>query len=919
MPNDIRVGHLGETLAAAAFIEIGWAPPTKLTQDIGDDFITFARGNSPPDAPEVVWDLGAPVLLQIKASEQRYQQPTAKHRGQKGWWWRDRSGQHFDHWLSFGLPYLLVLVDTSGNLAYWTEICSTDIIETRKGRKIFVPSHQRVDSECLHALNNAAVRRRGIQLEGHLWDSGYQDFPEHVRLRSALTVPRLIAPHPNRAHATINFDQALAATLRFDQTVVGFVCRDGRGPEPESWATHDHWGWRFVSAVRGLLERGDIDGVSSVADSAPHQFARDAARIVLACGLIAQGRYDEALANLEPRAETSPADRGWFLAQKAQTLVELNRPHDAMSAARQALEAIHALDGDLSVSALRGSCAALLFALSASEASDLQFAVTAQDNASSWWRLQSASYALGTDLSERHEAWANDEPRPTASLQVLQELERTAWTAAFGASWSSWRYHTTQSSEVKLISQHSTGEATQALAQLIRVGANDEAERTASRLWSAGDARSLQATVTQLAEAPWMPRQEGATMRVLGFGGDLLPPDVANETAVRIIALLNTEGEVRQLVGSVSSRWPEVCGALARLLPAGTQATHEACARLILDHFADSPVATMSLTRLSRQLEASLLADETKGRLLQVALDGRDEFGFDLLVNLCSGYQPATNTLREFTSAGRADAARALVSSGVHDETAWQVIAEVNRKKVSEMVAAVRSGTTSQSMADSLRELTFAATVTQNEADWEGVFSALESGQLTDRQVAATFWLLALKFDEVPERFQFRSIGLQERQFRTDALSDNPDALYTARLAVRLAAGLVPDDKVVPLLLTTADTCPQYLAGLARVSRDPRVLPTLISALNIGSAQVRAAVARAILELSELWPDQLAEVLPVLRHGTRMSAGCLMAYKVADLVATTAQLDPIAEEWRLVLQHHPSALVRYEQLRASGR
>lgn len=38
-------GYAGEFIAQTRFTKIGWAPPTKLIQDIGDEFITFARGH----------------------------------------------------------------------------------------------------------------------------------------------------------------------------------------------------------------------------------------------------------------------------------------------------------------------------------------------------------------------------------------------------------------------------------------------------------------------------------------------------------------------------------------------------------------------------------------------------------------------------------------------------------------------------------------------------------------------------------------------------------------------------------------------------------------------------------------------------------------------------------------------------------
>src|SRR4051794_5882429 len=112
-------GSLGELKAQVMFADIGWAPPVKLSEDIGTDLVTFARDEAAPEDKENAWDLGAPVFMQVKASPTEYLKPTNKRNGEQGWWFNESNTYHFDHWLSFGLPYLLVLVDTKNQIAYW--------------------------------------------------------------------------------------------------------------------------------------------------------------------------------------------------------------------------------------------------------------------------------------------------------------------------------------------------------------------------------------------------------------------------------------------------------------------------------------------------------------------------------------------------------------------------------------------------------------------------------------------------------------------------------------------------------------------------------------------------------------------------------------------------------------------------------
>ncbi|WP_133753262.1 DUF4365 domain-containing protein [Naumannella halotolerans] len=83
--------------------------------------------------------MGAPVFMQVKGSPTEYLKPANKRKGEPGWWFDESGTYHFDHWLSFGLPYLLVLVDTTNQIAYWAEVTGDAIVSTGKGRKIFVP------------------------------------------------------------------------------------------------------------------------------------------------------------------------------------------------------------------------------------------------------------------------------------------------------------------------------------------------------------------------------------------------------------------------------------------------------------------------------------------------------------------------------------------------------------------------------------------------------------------------------------------------------------------------------------------------------------------------------------------------------------------------------------------------------------
>jgi hypothetical protein len=155
-----ETASLGEDTAAVIFQQIHWAPPVKLRQDIGTDLLTFARYAAVSGSQAESHDVGAPVLMQVKASPTEYVKPRHRPKGEPGWWFAESDTYHFDHWLSFGLPYLLVLVDTANQVAYWAEVTGQAIVPTGKGRKIFVPAAQKIDADSLEKLNQLAVARR---------------------------------------------------------------------------------------------------------------------------------------------------------------------------------------------------------------------------------------------------------------------------------------------------------------------------------------------------------------------------------------------------------------------------------------------------------------------------------------------------------------------------------------------------------------------------------------------------------------------------------------------------------------------------------------------------------------------------------------------------------------------------------------
>ena len=316
-------GYAGESIAQTRFTKIGWAPPTKLIQDVGDDFITFARGQVVAGSEGIsarVYDLSAPVFLQIKASGNDYRAPSHEERGEPGWWYDESDIDDFDHWLRFGLPYLLVLIDEDAEVAYWQEVTGQTIVSTGKGRKIFVPENQRVMPDSLDLLNHIAVAARSNPLEGTLWEGLLDSLQPSDHLRNALILPRVVAPHPNQSAKPITYEQAAALLMR-NREAPRRLAEEGHCPAPPNLGHSPEVGWRFVGALWDVLNGQPPSLLASLGDRRRLAHERDAALVVQACWDYVNGSAADAVNRLKPSRNSKPADRAWILGQRAAFLL----------------------------------------------------------------------------------------------------------------------------------------------------------------------------------------------------------------------------------------------------------------------------------------------------------------------------------------------------------------------------------------------------------------------------------------------------------------------------------------------------------------------------------------------------------------------------------------------------------------------
>jgi hypothetical protein len=201
-----QTGEVGVSEVTADLQRIGWGPvAVNARHDLGTDLFVQAR-----DARR--FDRGLFVGVQVKGGPEWFKQPARAEDGSPcGWWYYEEHADHFEDWVTHGLPHLLVLHDLDTRVSYWVHVTAEKVQSTGKGAKILVPADQTINRERLDdLLAVAASHKPVIGLEGTAWAANASNIAPARRLRHALLVPRLVAPHRNTGlGAAIGPEQAV--------------------------------------------------------------------------------------------------------------------------------------------------------------------------------------------------------------------------------------------------------------------------------------------------------------------------------------------------------------------------------------------------------------------------------------------------------------------------------------------------------------------------------------------------------------------------------------------------------------------------------------------------------------------------------------------------------------------------------------
>jgi hypothetical protein len=548
-----QTGSVGIAAVSAQFARLNWGPVENSRHDLGTDLFIQVRDRR-------LFDLGLVVGAQVKTGPSYFKEPTeGTDEEPPGWWFRDSDESHTDFWASHGLPHLLVLHDPEASASYWVHVTSEVVIGTGTGAKILVPRANTIDEQALdQLLAVAGTGRPDIRLEGTAW-TGATPPAAQDRLRFALVVPRLVAPHPNagmQPDLTPVQATGLLMQARFDEYARHAEEFDNV-PSFDEAQESETWAWRFVGACGARIIEAALDPMRTVLDDAPDAAGSVAATVVIAAALIEQADVEGALKLLDralANDDASPVDDAWLRLQRARALLESGSVDTARAEAIRVQAVRSTSRHDVTATAITGIAATVLFNTADRDKRDVATVIKSSDTVAAWWRTQTTLRGVTAVVERTFEEWTADESVTLGgSDEANNQLFVAALTAAHTGDHGAWRRLSSslaKDSLLRLGRRSEAGEMAAVLSSLRRAGDEKALKRATRRVAHNGPAIAVTQAGAELSLEDSTRTTAFADLELISQGGDLLDPEVAEKAGQWLVATLDDPERFLELTSS---------------------------------------------------------------------------------------------------------------------------------------------------------------------------------------------------------------------------------------------------------------------------------------------------------------------------------------------------------------------------------
>lgn len=854
-----QTGGAGASEVCAKFERIGWGPVPNHAHDLGTDLLVQARDDRR-------FDRGLIVGVQVKAGASWFSQAERDDCDRTtGWWYYEPDAEHFDDWVTHGLPHLIVLHDLDSNVSYWAHVTADRVVSTGKGCKILVPASQTIGADHVHELLEVASQQKAApRVEGTAFGASASSIPPGRRLRHALLAPRLVAPHRNRGYGDpIGPEEAIAllAQGRFHD-ISQFAEKHETVPALEDSLTGGDWRWRFARAIWNWAVTDDIADLDQVVSDAPNGPARAASGVFLACALRRLERYDEAIRALESLIESDdlgPVDHAWVLVQRSRLRADVGDVAGARIDAADAQRCFVGDADDVTVSALSAAAAWQLFTTADWGKRDLGGVLTAADTAIGWWRSQTILWGLDEASEQRFREWAEDPAtRWTTEDREALNLFAAELSADLTGEHGSWRAAAELGARHRLMaasrSSHEEDELTEGIDALRRSGEASALKLAVAHLRRVGPVESLSRAATKLTLSGWTHTTAQANLEFFAAAGDLVEPDAATGWVAWLADQWNDPSAFAQRVRPTFLLHLAFAEAIAGLLPAAGPAAHRRAAEILVAGPREE-VTAATFARWLHWLDYDELPRGTMSELSRLAEEDHGQIGAHLLGWLADhGRDDAKHEVVERALAGDLHALSCMGAvTQLETSEAAQLIEKFEHMVLS-TIRQSRSGCYSFGGFDEARGLALFNIWFPDTARWDPLLDLLLDPRVAAEDKRASLEFLSELAERLPPDVRATLAANVDRIGRTES-RDLPGGRTVGGLAVVLgvATGGITGqaaESALARLALGSDQERQDAASLLGRGLCESMRPLLASFIADEKSSVRRASAMAIGRLS---------------------------------------------------------------------
>lgn len=527
-------GGVGVTEVAGLFERIRWAPlENRDRHDLGTDLLVAARDPRR-------FDRGALVGVQVKGGPSWFSEPVFDGDGDITGWWHRNDSEHFDYWIKHQLPHLVVLYDIDARVGYWVHVTSDRCESTGKGFKVFVPKTNTVsEGDAPRLLEIALAQRDSISLEGTNFDAASTQVPPSDRLRYALLIPRLVAPHANRsASRALEPEEAVALlVLLHVPRLMERMEKSSDWPKLDEKPLNKDWRWQFAFALWRFIAYQDKSSLKDIQSIAVREDWRAASTVLLAAAELSIGDPLEGaslVADELVRDRAAPVDHAWLHLHASRLAAESDLRDETRSHALQAISELAGVGDDPTASLLSGVAYRILFNLSSwkESAESISEALRAGDNAGSWWRDQQLRWALDAAAMSQFREWAQDASSRWDAEPPMQQLLPSMLMALFSADHVGLAAAEARLGRFGVQRAKTDDEFRSAFARLLNSGDKASVVLAGRRAWRSGPARVLAELSADCGPKNFSPGRVDALLEFWRGFGDLAVSIAADEVVL---------------------------------------------------------------------------------------------------------------------------------------------------------------------------------------------------------------------------------------------------------------------------------------------------------------------------------------------------------------------------------------------------